>query len=226
MVVVTQLLSSEQVRGFRESLGAAPWLDGAATAAGMASDVKHNAQADAGHPIVQELTNALLARLGEDPTFTSAALPHRIFPPCFNRYARGETYGNHVDAAIMRIPATPEVLRSDVSSTVFLSEPDDYEGGELVITTEFGEQSVKLPAGSAVIYPSASLHRVTPVTAGTRYAAITWIQSLVASAELRATLFRLDQAIQSLVDTGNADRAQLDNLHNVYHNLVRANAQL
>lgn len=226
MVVVDQLLSAEEVAGIRQSLDAVPWLDGGGTAMGMAADVKRNGQADAAHPQVQALVNRLLGRLGENSVFTSAALPHRIFPPCFNRYAQGETYGYHVDAAIMRLPGTADILRSDVSTTIFFSDPDEYDGGELVIATEFGEQSVRLAAGSAVVYPSASLHRVTPVTRGVRYAAITWIQSLVACAQMRATLFRLDQTIQSLVATGSADRAQLDELHYVYHNLVRAHAQV
>lgn len=226
MVVINGLLAANEVHTFRSTLGDVPWQQGAKTAMGMAADVKHNAQADAQHPQVRELANALLMRLGENMPFTSAALPHRIFPPCFNRYAQGETYGFHVDAAIMRIPETADVLRSDVSATVFLSEPDEYEGGELVIATELGEQVIKLPAGSAVVYPSGTLHKVTPVTAGERYAAITWIQSLVPSAEKRATLFQLDQAIQSLVQSGRAEREQLDALHHVYHNLIRENAEL
>ncbi len=226
MVVIEALLSAGELRSIRSSLDLVPWCDGAGTAMGMAADVKRNGQADAGNSQVRELANLLLARLGENPRFASAALPQRIFPPCFNRYASGETYGFHVDAAIMRIPGTPEVLRSDVSTTIFLSEPEEYEGGELQIKTDFGEQSLKLPAGSAVVYTSSSLHQVTPVTAGVRLAAVTWTQSMVAAAETRAVLFELDQAIQSLLAAGNADRAQLDALHNVYHNLVRMHAQV
>ncbi len=226
MVVIEGLLSAGEVRSIRASLDAVPWRDGAGTAMGMAAEVKRNGQADAGDPQVRDLANLLLARLGDNPRFTSAALPQRIFPPCFNRYASGETYGFHVDAAIMRIPGTPDVLRSDVSTTIFLSDPDEYEGGELQIRTDFGEQSLKLPAGDAVVYPSSSLHQVTPVTRGMRLAAITWTQSMVPSAETRAVLFELDQAIQSLLASGNADREQLDALHNSYHNLVRLNAQV
>ncbi len=227
MVVVEGLLSADEVGTFRAVLAeSAAWQDGGATAMGMAADVKRNGQADSRHPQIRALANTLLRRFGEHPRFTAAALPHRIFPPCFNRYSEGETYGFHVDAAIMRLPDSADVLRSDVSSTVFLSEPDEYEGGELQIQTEFGEHSLKLPAGSAIVYPSSSLHRVTPVRSGVRVAAITWMQSLVASNEVRATLFRLDQTIQSLVNTGSADREQLDSLHQVYHNLIRQYAQL
>ncbi len=226
MVVIEALLTPEEVRAFRADLKGASWQDGGATAKGMASDVKHNAQADPQHPVTLELANALLRRFGENPRFASAALPQRIFPPCFNRYSAGQTYGFHVDAAIMRLPASQDVLRSDVSSTVFLSEPEEYEGGELVIRTEFGEQQVKLAAGSAVVYPSSSLHRVTPVRSGVRLAAITWIQSLVPAHDTRAILFRLDETIQSLVRAAAADRDQLDSLHQVYHNLIRQHAQL
>ena len=226
MLVIDKLLSASEVRELRAALDTVPWLDGGATAAGMAAEVKRNGQADAADEAVRSLANTLLARFGQHPQFTAAALPQRIFPPCFNRYTVGETYGFHVDAAIMRIPGTPDVLRSDLSATLFLSEPEDYDGGELVIQTEFGEQAHKLPAGSLVLYPSSSLHRVTPVTRGLRVAAITWLQSLVACSQTRSTLYELDRAIQSLMATGSAGREQLDALHNVYHNLVRQHAQV
>ena len=226
MVVIESLLSEEEVREFRTALDAAPWEDGAGTAAGMAAEVKRNTQADAADAGVQALANTLLARFGQHPRFTAAALPHRIFPPCFNRYGPGETYDLHVDAAIMRIPGTRDVLRSDVSATLFLSAPQDYDGGELVIQTEYGEQALKLSAGSLVVYPSSSLHRVAPVTRGIRLAAITWVQSLVADNATRATLFELDRVIQALAGGGSASREQLDALHQVYHNLVRQQAQL
>ncbi|TXS91231.1 Fe2+-dependent dioxygenase [Parahaliea maris] len=226
MVVIEEMLSAGEVREFRAALDSAPWLDGGNTAAGMAADVKRNGQADAADDTVRSLANSLLARLGQHPQFTAAALPHRIFPPCFNRYGVSETYGFHVDAAVMRIPGTPDVLRSDVSATLFLSDPSEYDGGELVIQTDYGEQAHKLPAGSMVVYPSSSLHRVTPVTRGVRVAAITWLQSLVPCNHTRATLYELDRAIQSLMSSGGAGREQLDALHNVYHNLVRQHAQV
>jgi PKHD-type hydroxylase len=203
-----------------------PWNDGKGTAMGMAASVKQNGQADANNEEVINLTNRLLAKFGNTPKLISAALPHRIFPPCFNRYLQGETYGFHVDAAIMRMPNSNEVLRSDMSMTTFLSEKDEYEGGELVIQTELGEQRIKLNAGDAVLYPSSTLHQVTPVTKGMRVAAITWMQSLVPDAHMRETLFSLDQSIQALLANPAVTREELDRLHHVYHNLIRQQSQV
>ena len=226
MVLIEQLLSKEEVAYFRQQLDQVPWLDGKGTAMGMASSVKDNTQADANHETTRQLTNALLARYGETAKLVSAVLPQRIFPPCFNRYAQGETYGFHVDAAIMRVPNSSEVLRSDMSMTLFLSEPDEYEGGELVIQTEFGEQRVKPQAGDAVTYPSSSLHKVTPVTSGVRFAAITWMQSLVPDTHMRDILFELDQTIQQMLANEALPREQLDSLHHVYHNLIRKHTSI
>ena len=226
MVLIEQLLTKEEVQTFRKHLDQVPWQDGKGTAMGMSAAVKQNAQADANDELVKQLTNALLGRFGETPKLVSAVLPQKIFPPCFNRYSTDETYGLHVDAAIMRLPNSTDVLRSDMSMTVFLSEPDEYEGGELVIQTEFGEQRVKPAAGDAVTYPSSSLHQVTPVTAGVRVAAITWMQSLVADTHIRELLFELDQNIQQLLTNDSISREQLDSLHHVYHNLVRKHAQV
>lgn len=225
MVVIEQLFNQQEVAQIRATLGSDKWLDGKHTAMGMASDVKKNRQADGQHPEVQMLANQVLSRLGANNKLMSAALPQRIFPPCFNAYGQDETYGYHVDAAIMRLPNSQDVIRSDVSMTLFLSEPAEYEGGELHIATEFGEQAIKLPAGYAVVYPSSSLHRVTPVTSGERVAVITWMQSLVNDADMRATLYQLDQSIQSLLSQEHIDRQALDQLHNVYHNLVRRFSQ-
>ncbi|PMG51978.1 Fe2+-dependent dioxygenase [Shewanella sp. 10N.286.52.B9] len=226
MIVIEKILTAEEVSFFRQQLAGAPWLDGKQTAMGMAASVKNNHQADANDDVVRQLANKLLAQFGHNPKVVSAALPHKIFPPCFNRYGISEEYGFHVDAAVMRIPGTNEVLRSDMSMTTFLSEPDEYDGGELIIATEFGEQQIKLPAGYAVLYPSSSLHKVTAVTRGERVAAITWMQSMVADGSLRQNLYQLDQTIQTLISQGNTDRSELDNLHNVYHNLIRQFTQL
>ncbi|OBT08332.1 Fe2+-dependent dioxygenase [Shewanella sp. UCD-FRSSP16_17] len=226
MIVIEQILSKEDVKAYRQTLQSVPWDDGKNTAMGMAAAVKQNSQALASDAKVQQLANQLLNTIGETPKVVSAALPHQIFPPCFNRYAESEEYGFHVDAAVMRVPNTQFVLRSDVSMTVFLSEPDEYDGGELIIATEFGEQSIKLPAGYAVVYPSSSLHKVTAVTRGERVAAITWMQSMVSESVLRENLYQLDQSIQSLIAAGNTPRAELDRLHNVYHNLIRQFAHL
>ena len=221
MLIIPGLLSREEVLHFRARLQTVPWLDGRSTALGMSADVKRNQQADAANATVRTLANTLLARYGETPTLVSAALPQRIFPPCFNRYGIGETYGLHVDGAIMRIPDTSDVMRSDVSMTLALSDTEEYDGGELVIATDFGEQRVRPRAGDAVVYPSSSLHQVTPVTRGEGLAAICWIQSLVADTQLRQTLFSLDQSIQSLIDVEGVPRERLDALHHVYHNLIR-----
>ncbi|MEZ9539149.1 Fe2+-dependent dioxygenase [Shewanella sp. 10N.286.51.B8] len=226
MIVIEKILTAEEVSLFRQQLADAPWLDGKQTAMGMAASVKNNHQADANDDVVRQLANRLLAKFGSTPKVVSAALPHKIFPPCFNRYGISEEYGFHVDAAVMRIPGTNEVLRSDMSMTTFLSEPDEYDGGELIIATEFGEQQIKLPAGYAVLYPSSSLHKVTAVTRGERVAAITWMQSMVADGSLRQNLYQLDQTIQKLISQGNTDRSELDKLHNVYHNLIRQFTQL
>ncbi|QOL25654.1 Fe2+-dependent dioxygenase [Thalassotalea sp. LPB0316] len=221
MVLIEQLLSHEEVNLLRQHLDQVPWLDGKGTAMGMAADVKSNGQADANNETVQQLANSLLAKYGECAKLVSAVLPHKIFPPCFNRYCEGETYGLHVDAAVMRLPNSTDILRSDMSMTLFLSSPDEYEGGELIIQTEFGEQKVKPKAGDAVIYPSSSLHKVTPVTSGVRLAAITWMQSMVPDTHIRELLFELDQNIQQLLSNQSVPRAQLDSLHHIYHNLIR-----
>ncbi|MGS2720719.1 Fe2+-dependent dioxygenase [Paraglaciecola aestuariivivens] len=226
MVLIEQLLSKPQVQTFRKALNQVPWQQGASTAMGMAAAVKQNAQADPQAQQVKQLTNDLLGIFGQTPKLMSAALPHKIFPPCFNRYCQDQTYGFHVDAAIMRMPHNQEVLRSDLSMTVFLSETDEYQGGELIIQTEFGKQKVKLAAGDAVLYPSSSLHKVTPVTQGQRIAAISWIQSLVPDSFMRQTLYELDQSIQALSQNSATDREQLDKLHQVYHNLIRQQSQV
>ncbi|WP_077341135.1 Fe2+-dependent dioxygenase [Pseudocolwellia agarivorans] len=226
MIVIDKILSAEEVNTYREILANAPWNDGSKTAMGMAASVKNNNQADASNTHVRQLANQLLARIGETPKLVSAALPHKIFPPCFNRYSETEEYGYHVDAAVMRIPDTNEVIRSDISMTTFLSEPEEYEGGELIISTEFGQQAIKLPAGYAVVYPSSSLHKVTAVTKGQRVAAITWMQSMISESSIRQNLYQLDQTIQTLIQEGKTSRTELDNLHNVYHNLIRQFTQL
>jgi PKHD-type hydroxylase len=226
MIVIDKILSTEEVNTYRKILANVPWDDGTKTAMGMAASVKNNNQADPNNDSVRQLANQLLSRIGETSKLVSAALPHKIFPPCFNRYSETEEYGYHVDASVMRIPNTAEVIRSDVSMTTFLSEPEEYEGGELIISTEFGQQSVKLPAGYAVVYPSSSLHKVTAVTKGQRVAVITWMQSMIADSNIRQNLYQLDQTIQNLIKENNTSRAELNNLNNVYHNLIRQFTQL
>lgn len=221
LIPIENVLSKAEVKRFRERLDAADWQDGLATAGTLARQVKRNAQLDDASPLAVELGQAILRRLGETPLFVSAALPGKIYPPKFNRYADGGTYGAHVDSAVMYVPGTGVSLRTDLSATLFLAEPDEYDGGELEIEGPFGIQAVKLAAGDMVLYPSSSLHRVTPVSRGARVASFFWIESLVHNDAARTVLFDLDQAIQGLNATVGADDPQLLKLTGVYHNLLR-----
>jgi PKHD-type hydroxylase len=220
VVEIPALLSSAEVTEARAALLAADWQDGRATAGHRAQEVKRNLQLPLDHPLAQRLGGMILDRLGQTPLFVAATLPLRVLPPRFNRYEGGGTYGNHVDNAIFPLPGTQQRVRSDISATLFLSDPEDYDGGELLIEDSFGTHTVKLPAGHLITYPGSSLHRVTPVTRGTRLAAFFWTQSLVASAEQRRTLFELDGAIQALAGD-HPERGAIDTLTNVYHNLLR-----
>lgn len=221
LTVIEQVLSADEVAHFRQRLRAARWVDGRATAGTRAVAVKQNLQVEREDPVGRELGQALLARLGRLPLFVSASLAERIWPLVFNAYRDGGHYGLHSDAALMLLPGAERSLRSDLSATLFLSSPEEYEGGELEIETSFGAQAVKLAAGDMVLYPSSSLHRVTPVTAGERVCAITWIQSAVADASARALLFDLDQGIQALSVGRPADDPAIDRLVHVYQNLLR-----
>lgn len=226
MVVITKLFDQSEVDDILETCAQMPWQDGTNTAMGMAADVKNNNQASPSDPMVQNMANVLLAKIGSSGDVISSALPLKIFPPVFNRYQESEEYGYHVDAAIMRLPNSQDVIRSDVSMTVFLSDPESYDGGELILQSDTGEQVVKLPAGYAVIYPSHHLHKVTAVTRGTRHAAITWMQSMVPDISLRSALYDLDKTIQTLIADDVTARSEIDRLNNVYHNLVRQFSQV
>jgi PKHD-type hydroxylase len=221
LIPIEGLLPPEEVRQFRQRLDAAEWQDGAKTAGTLARLVKRNLQLEDGSPLATALGNQVLRRLAAHPLFVSAALPRRIYPPKFNRYAGGGTYGTHVDSALMPVPGTDLTVRSDLSATLFLCDPDEYEGGELEIDGPFGVQSVKLPAGDLILYPSSSLHRVTPVTRGARVASFFWIESMVREDGERALLFDLDQSIQELTPLLPADDPRLLRLTGVYHNLLR-----
>lgn len=221
LIAIDQVLSPEEVRQFREVLDGAEWEDGARTAGTLARAVKHNEQLPDASDAATQLGQHILRKLSGHPLFISAALPSKIHPPKFNRYAGGGTYGAHVDSAVMQIPGTQITLRSDLSATLFLTEPDEYDGGELEIEGPFGVQRVKLAAGDMVLYPSSSLHRVTPVTRGARIAAFFWIESLVQGDGERTLLFDLDQAIQGLTPETQADDPRLLQLSGVYHNLLR-----
>jgi PKHD-type hydroxylase len=221
LLVIPDLLNPGEVRDFREALDRAPWRDGRGSAGSLSIQVKDNQQVDDASPIAHDLGNRILGVLGRNALFVSAALPNRFFPPRFNRYAGGGHYGTHVDGALMYSDRLSQAVRSDLSATLFLADPEDYDGGELVVETAFGAQEVKLAAGSLVLYPSSSLHRVEPVTRGARLAAILWLQSLVRDAAQRALLFDLDQSVQALSRQLPPTDAELLRLSGVYHNLLR-----
>lgn len=221
LIPIEKVLSKEEVAQFRARLKRAEWQDGLKTAGTLARHVKRNEQIEDDAETAVTLGHRILQRLGEIPRFISAALPVRIYPPKFNRYADGGTYGIHVDSALMPVPGTNVTVRTDLSATLFLAEPGEYDGGELEIESAFGVQSVKLEAGDMVLYPSSSLHRVAPVTRGTRIASFFWIQSMVADEGRRTLLFDLDQSIQELTPLVPADDGRLLRLTGVYHNLLR-----
>lgn len=226
LLVIDNLLAREDVERLRADLAGTAWKDGAETAGSRSVAVKQNLQLGVTDPVGRELGNRILAALGRNPLFVSATLAEKVFPPVFNRYRDGGHYGLHVDSALMRVPGGDITLRSDISATLFLSEPDSYAGGELVVETDYGAQEVKLAAGDMILYPSNSLHKVAPVTRGERLAAVTWIQSAVADGAARAMLFDLDQSIQALTvrlesGGGARDDPDVERLIHVYHNLLR-----
>jgi PKHD-type hydroxylase len=221
LISIDQLLDKSEVQSFRAQLAQCEWEDGARSAGTLAQSVKRNQQLNDAHPTAQALGNIILRKLAQHPTFISAALPRRIYPPKFNRYAGGGTYGAHVDSALMGLPNGHEQMRTDVSATLFLSEPDEYTGGELEIEGHFGVQTVKLAAGDMVLYPSSSLHRVTPVTQGARVASFFWIESHVADDSQRTLLFDLDQSIQHVTAQLGGQQDAVLGLTGVYHNLLR-----
>lgn len=222
---IPNIFSKEEVSYIRSQLEQANWQDGQLTAGHIAINCKDNEQLDEQDPFAIKLGDEIVKRLGNHPLFISAALPYKVFPPMFNRYSGGGTYGFHVDNTIRKSKTSPILVRTDVSSTLFFSEPEEYEGGELVIQDTYGEQRVRLPAGDLVVYPSTSLHQVTPVTRGTRYASFMWTQSMVRSAEKRRLLFDMDMAIQELVKD-IPDHPAIIKLSGNYHNLLRQWAEL
>ena len=221
IIVIPAVFSANEVSKIRSHLDAAEWQDGSTTAGSQAQQVKHNQQLALDSKVAQQLGDVIINTLSQQPTFVSAALPLRIFPPMFNRYRTGNTYGLHVDNAIRYVPGTPTPIRTDLSATLFLCDPQEYEGGELVIEDNFGSQRVKLNAGDLVLYPSTSLHTVTPVNDGARTCAVFWLQSMVRSNQQRETLFELDQSVQSLTAELGAGHDDVVRLSGVYHNLIR-----
>ncbi|MDT8998286.1 Fe2+-dependent dioxygenase [Paucibacter sp. APW11] len=221
MLKFAQVLDAQGLARARELLAAGPWQDGRATAGRQAAAVKNNEQLQAGSEAAQQLQALVLQALERQPLFFSAALPKRVLPPLFNRYGgQSNAYGSHVDQAIRYLPGGVQRLRSDISCTLFLSEPEDYDGGELVIEDSFGEQRVKLAAGDLVLYPGSSVHRVEPVTRGTRLASFFWIESMVRSAEQRRLLYDMDQSLMAL-RAAHGESADTVRLTGCYHNLLR-----
>ncbi len=219
---IPQVMNAEQLAAIRTALNeeSAPWVDGRATAGHQGALVKSNQQLDEASAMARELGNLIVTQLGRDPLFISAVLPNHLYPPIFNRYREGMRFGTHVDGAVRQIPGAARKLRTDLSATLFLTAPESYEGGELVIDSDFGNRQAKLSAGDLIVYTSTSRHRVNPVTRGERVAGVFWIQSLIRDDAKREQLFELDRTIQQLTQNG-ADMESLVRLTGHYHSLLR-----
>jgi PKHD-type hydroxylase len=211
LIAIPNVLTAEQVVQARQTLGSAEWIDGLVTAGHQGARVKDNLQIPASHPAARQVGEMIVQALNRSPLFIAAALPLHILPPMFNRYSGGQTFGTHVDGSIRSLP-NGQRIRTDLSATLFLADPDEYDGGELVVEDTYGAKSVKLPAGQMILYPSTSLHHVTPVTRGTRLCSFFWIQSMIRDDGQRSLLFDLDVGLVQI--TG------------VYHNLLRQWAEM
>ncbi len=220
LIQIPNILTPGRIAECRQLLGEARWIDGQATAGHQSGRAKNNMQLPEDHPAALQMGDWILAALERSALFVSAALPLKVFPPLFNRYEGGQAFGTHVDNAIRQVGGTEHRVRTDLSATLFLSEPDEYEGGELVVEDNYGVQRVKLPAGSLILYPASSLHHVTPVTSGARLASFFWVQSMVRDDGQRAILFDLDMSIQRL-GQDVPDHPSVVQLTGVYHNLLR-----
>jgi PKHD-type hydroxylase len=226
LIHIPDVLTAEALADCRAILSTAPWADGRITAGTQSAKVKNNLQLPENAPASETLRAIVLEHLNKNALFLSAALPRRIFPPLFNRYEdAANTFGNHIDNAVRTCAVTGERVRTDLSATLFLSDPDDYDGGELVIEDTYGTHAVKLPAGDMVLYPGSSLHRVEPVTRGARVASFFWMESMVRETERRRLLFEMDMAILELRET-QGDSAPTVNLTGCYHNLLRMWAEV
>jgi len=225
LITIPDILNPEQVRHARRLLEESQWVDGRVTAGHQSARTKDNMQLPENHPVAEELGDVLLTALGQNALFIAAALPLKVFPPLFNRYAGGQSFGTHVDNAIRQISGTGHRIRTDLSATLFLAEPDEYEGGELVVEDTYGVHNVKLPAGQLVLYPSTSLHHVRPVTRGARIGSFFWIQSMIREDSRRTLLFDLDVSIQR-ISRDLPDHPSAVSLTGVYHNLLRQWAEM
>ena len=220
LLPIPGVLTADQVAHARRLLEAAEWVDGKVTAGHQSAKAKDNAQIPENHPAAREVGEMILAALGQNSLFISAALPSRVFPPLFNRYSGGQAFGTHVDNAIRQVGSTGHRIRTDLSATLFFAGPEEYDGGELVVEDTFGTHEVKLPPGHLILYPSTSLHHVNPVTRGTRLCSFFWIQSMVRDDGQRTLLFDLDSAIQGIAHA-TPDHPATVPLTGVYHNLLR-----
>jgi len=217
---IPDVLTQEEVAHCRRTLDTAAWIDGKVTAGYQSAKTKDNQQLDESDPAAQEMGSLILNALERNATFLSAALPHKVFPPLFNRYEGGQNFGTHVDNAIRQVKGTPHRVRTDLSATLFFTGPDEYEGGELVVEDTYGVHSVKLPPGHLVLYPGTSLHHVRPVTQGARVCSFFWIQSMVREDFARTLLFDFDMGVQRIT-MDVPDHPSLVQLTGVYHNLLR-----
>lgn len=225
LIAIPDVLSPADVVEFRQLLDQADWVDGNVTAGAQSALRKANLQLPENSETARRLGNRILDALSSSPLFVAAALPLKVYPPLFNRYREGEAFGLHVDNGIRIRPGSDFRIRTDISATLFLSEPHEYDGGELTIEGQFGQQQVKLPAGHMVLYPASSLHRVTPVTRGERIASFFWLQSMIHDDAARRSLFELDMSIQKLAARLGLDDAEVVSLTAIYHNLLRRWAQ-
>jgi len=220
LLQIPDVLTAEQAAECRRKIEKAQWIDGRVTAGHQSARTKNNLQLAENHPLAQELGEIILASLEQSSLFMAAALPLRVFPPLFNRYEGGQSFGNHVDNAIRQVAGTPHRIRTDLSATLFLSAPGDYEGGALVIEDTYGVHSIKLAAGSLILYPATSLHNVRSVTKGARISSFFWIQSMVRDDGERTILFDMDMAIQRIAENA-PEHPSVIQLTGVYHNLLR-----
>lgn len=226
MIHIPQVLTKDQVARLRALIDAAAWIDGNATSGAQSALAKRNEQLPEDSPAAKAAGEAILDALSANPLFVTAALPQTVFPPLFNRYGGGQTFGVHIDNSIRQSRNGTVRIRSDLSATLFLTEPEDYDGGELLVEDTYGVHEVKLPAGDMILYPASSLHQVTPVTRGARTSSFFWIQSLIRDDAKRALLFQMDIAIQQLAGKVGAGAPELVSLTGTYHNLLRMWAEL
>ncbi len=222
---IAAVLNAEEAQEFSAALRRADWSDGRTTAGYQSARAKHNLQLTEDHPLARQLGERVVIALEKNPLFMGAALPLRVFPPLFNRYEEGQSFGTHVDNAVRQVSGTSHRIRTDLSATLFLTSPEDYEGGELIVEDTYGAHSVKLPPGHMVLYPSTSLHHVRPITRGSRVSAFFWIQSMIRDDAQRTLLLDLDMAIQRIA-ADDPEHPSAVQLAGVYHNLIRMWAEL